>query len=99
MNFSETWILLEGRQGWYGTTDLESSRWIDDENGIAPIHGAVERDPAIDTWMKEHAGELRAIAHQWFEVMRNAGTKSGSCLFEARDHRQVGLAAECWLSC
>ena len=35
--------------------------------------GAVERDPAIDTWMKEHAGELGAIAGQWFEVMRKCG--------------------------
>src|SRR5437588_3539627 len=35
--------------------------------------GAVERDPAVDAWMKEHAGELGAIAHQWFEVMRKCG--------------------------
>ena len=35
--------------------------------------GAVERDPAIDAWMNEHAGELGAIAHQWFEVMRKCG--------------------------
>lgn len=35
--------------------------------------GSVERDPAIDTWMKDHAGELGAIALQWFEVMRNCG--------------------------
>ena len=35
--------------------------------------GAVERDPAINAWMKEHAGELGAIARQWFEVMRNCG--------------------------
>jgi len=35
--------------------------------------GAVERDPAIDAWMKEHVGELGAIAHQWFEVMRKCG--------------------------
>ena len=35
--------------------------------------GAVERDPAIDAWMKEHAGRLGAIAHQWFEVMRKCG--------------------------
>jgi hypothetical protein len=26
------------------------------------LNGAVERDPAIDAWMKEHAGELGAIA-------------------------------------
>ena len=37
------------------------------------FNGAVERDPAIDAWMKEHAGELGAIAHRWFEVMRNCG--------------------------
>jgi hypothetical protein len=35
--------------------------------------GAVERDPAIDAWMKERPGELRAIARQWFEVMRKCG--------------------------
>ncbi|HEY7303717.1 MAG TPA: DUF1801 domain-containing protein [Bryobacteraceae bacterium] len=35
--------------------------------------GTVERDPAIDVWMKEHAGVLGAIAHQWFEVMRKCG--------------------------
>ena len=32
------------------------------------FNGAVERDPAIDAWMKEHSGELGAVAHQWFEV-------------------------------
>jgi hypothetical protein len=37
------------------------------------FNGAVERDPAIDRWMKEHAGELGAIAHEWFEVMRECG--------------------------
>jgi hypothetical protein len=35
--------------------------------------GAVERDPVIDAWMKVHAGELGAIAHEWFEVMRKYG--------------------------
>ena len=35
--------------------------------------GAVERDPAVDAWMKEHPGELGAIAHHWFEVMRKCG--------------------------
>ena len=37
------------------------------------FNGAVERDPAIDAWMKVHAGELGAIAHRWFEVMRKCG--------------------------
>jgi hypothetical protein len=35
--------------------------------------GAVERDPAIDAWLKQHGGELGSIARQWFEVMRNCG--------------------------
>jgi hypothetical protein len=36
------------------------------------FNGAVERDPAIDAWMKEQGG-LGAIAHQWSEVMRKCG--------------------------
>jgi len=37
------------------------------------FNGAVERDPAIDAWMKEQAPELGAIAREWFEVMRQCG--------------------------
>jgi len=37
------------------------------------FNGAVARDPAIDAWMKQHAGELGAIAQQWFAVMRKCG--------------------------
>jgi hypothetical protein len=37
------------------------------------FNGAVERDPAIDAWMKEHTGELGAIARRWFETMRKCG--------------------------
>jgi hypothetical protein len=39
------------------------------------FNGARERDPAIDGWMKtkERAGELGAIAREWFEVMRKCG--------------------------
>lgn len=35
--------------------------------------GAVERDRAIDAWMKEHAGELGEVARQWFAAMRKCG--------------------------
>ena len=35
--------------------------------------GAVARDPAIDAWMKAHAGELGSIARRWFEEMRKCG--------------------------
>jgi hypothetical protein len=50
-----------------------------EKNGVAMrtellrFNGAVERDPAIDAWMKKHSGELGAIAHQWFQVMRKCG--------------------------
>jgi hypothetical protein len=38
------------------------------------FNGTVERDPAITAWMlKQHKGELRAIAQHWFDVMRNCG--------------------------
>jgi len=37
------------------------------------FNGAVERDPAIAAWMKERAGDLGAMAHRWFEVMRKCG--------------------------
>jgi hypothetical protein len=49
------------------------------ENGVTMkaellrFNGAVERDPAIDAWMKQHEGELGAIAHHWFQVMRRSG--------------------------
>ena len=40
---------------------------------LLTFNGAVERDPAIDAWFKERAGELGGIAHRWFEVMRECG--------------------------
>ena len=33
----------------------------------------MERDPAIDAWWNEHSGDLGAIAHKWFDVMRGCG--------------------------
>ena len=37
------------------------------------FNGTLERDPAIDAWMKQHAGQLGSIAHRWFEEMRKCG--------------------------
>jgi len=37
------------------------------------FNGTLEHDPAIDAWMTEHGGELGAIAHEWFELMRKCG--------------------------
>jgi len=52
------------------------------------FNGAVERDPAIDAWMKEHAGELGSIAHPWFEVMRK-------CRDEVRELIHDGCPVAC----
>jgi hypothetical protein len=46
------------------------------------FNGAVERDPTIDGWMNEPAGELGAIAHHWFEVMRKCGDEVRELLYD-----------------
>ena len=55
---------------------------------ILRFTGSVERDPAIDRWMKQHAGELGEIAREWFEVMRERGD-------EVRELLHDGCATAC----
>ena len=50
--------------------------------------GAVERDPAIEQWMKKNRGELGEIARKWFAVMRGCGD-------EVREIFHDGLATAC----
>jgi hypothetical protein len=57
------------------------------------LNGAVERDPAIDGWMKEHAGELGAIAQKWFEVMRECGDEVRELLHDGCPTACLGDAA------
>lgn len=57
------------------------------------LHGAVQRDPAIDAWMKEHAGELGAIAQKWFEVMRKCGDEVRELLHDGCPTACLGDAA------
>ena len=57
------------------------------------LNGAVERDPAIDGWMKEHAGELGAIAQKWFEVMRKCGDEVRELLHDGCPTACLGDAA------
>lgn len=42
-------------------------------NQLFRFPSSVKRDPAIESWMKEHSGELGAIAQHWFDVMRECG--------------------------
>ncbi len=41
--------------------------------GLLRFNGAVVRDPAIQAWMKNHPGELGAIAQHWFALIRKSG--------------------------
>lgn len=54
---------------------------------------AVARDPAIELWMREHAGELGSIAGRWFEVMRACGDDVRELLHDGHPTACVGDAA------
>lgn len=55
--------------------------------------GAVKRDPAIDAWMRQHPGDLGAIAQRWFEVMRGCGDGVRELLHDGHPTACVGDAA------
>ena len=57
------------------------------------LNGAIERDPAIDGWMKARAGELGAIAQKWFEVMRKCGDEVREILHDGCPTACLGDAA------
>jgi hypothetical protein len=42
-------------------------------NRLLRFPTSVERDAAVEAWLKAHSGELGAIARHWFEVMRGCG--------------------------
>ena len=54
---------------------------------------SVRRDPAIEVWMRDHPGELGAIARRWFDVMRNCGNDVRELLHDGHPTACVGDAA------
>lgn len=54
---------------------------------------SVKRDPAIDSWMREHSGELGAIARRWFAVMRDCGDDVRELLHDGHPTACVADAA------
>ncbi|HVW35924.1 MAG TPA: DUF1801 domain-containing protein [Pirellulales bacterium] len=54
---------------------------------------SVRREPAIEVWMREHSGELGAIAERWFEVMRECGEDVRELLHDGHPTACVGDAA------
>src|SRR5688572_2813648 len=55
--------------------------------------GSTQRDPAIETWMQDHAGELGEIAREWFEVMRGCGKEVREILHDGHPTACIGDAA------
>ena len=54
---------------------------------------SVKRDPAIDTWMREHSGELGLVAQRWFDVVRACGDDVRELLHDGHPTACVGDAA------
>lgn len=54
---------------------------------------ALEREPAIELWMLDHAGALGAIAGLWFERMRACGDDVRELLHDGQPTACVGDAA------
>ena len=62
-------------------------------NQLFLFPGSVKRDPDIEVWMREHSGELGAIARRWFEVMRECGDDVRELLHDGHPTACVGDAA------
>ena len=62
------------------------------KTALLRFNGAVERDPAIDRWMKDHPGELGAIALEWFRVMRRCGDEVRELLHDGHPIACLGDA-------
>ncbi len=62
-------------------------------NQILRFPSSVKRDPAIDAWMKEHSGELGAVARQWFDVLRECGDDVRELLHDGHPTACVADAA------
>jgi hypothetical protein len=60
--------------------------------------GAVKRDPAIENWLKGHAGELGDIAKRWFEVMRACGAEVRELLHDGHPTACVGDAGYAYVN-
>jgi hypothetical protein len=60
---------------------------------VLRFDGAVRRDPAIENWMRNHPGELGAIARRWFEVLRGCGDDVRELLHDGHPTACIGDAA------
>jgi hypothetical protein len=63
------------------------------DSRIFRLPGGTKRDPAIGAWMKEHPGELGAIARHWFGVIRGCGDDVRELMHDGCPTACVGDAA------
>ena len=54
---------------------------------------ALRRDPAVESWLRDHAGPLGTIAERWFEVLRACGNDVRELLHDGHPTACVGEAA------
>ena len=57
------------------------------------LSGSVQRDPAVEKWLREHTGELGAIARRWFDIIRQRGDDVRELLHDGHPTACVGDAA------
>lgn len=55
--------------------------------------GGLRSDPAVETWMTNHPGDLGAIARHWFGVMRSCGEDVRELLHDGHPTACIGDAA------
>jgi len=60
---------------------------------VLRFSGGVRRDPAIEAWMHAHAGDLGAIARQWFDAMRACGDDVRELMHDGAPTACIGDAA------
>jgi hypothetical protein len=71
---------------------LKGEGWAAMKTDYLRFDGAVERDPAIDAWMKRRAGALGEMAREWFEVMRSCGDEVRELLHDGAPTACLGDA-------
>ena len=57
------------------------------------LPSALERDPAVEAWLREQPDELGAIARRWFAVMRGCGDDVRELVHDDQPTACVGDAA------
>ena len=62
-------------------------------DAVFRLSNAVEQDPAVDAWFRDHPDDLAAIARRWFDVMRACGDDVRELLHDGHPVACVGDAA------